>query len=136
MRKVSELLLEDNVMEENKQLIIELATSLLKRAPMLTVNILGKQIITLGRLLTQIGSNNNDQNNNSNNANNNNNNHNDNTNSNSSLAMSAKTFLRTAFLKFARNGLFVLIFKVRNIITLWILSFIIVVILIYHYFIN
>ncbi|CAG8469401.1 8345_t:CDS:10, partial [Diversispora eburnea] len=91
MRKISELLLEDNITEENKQLTIELATSLLKRAPMLTVNILGKQIVTLGKLLTRLG-NNVDTN-------------------NGSLAMSAKTFLRSAFLKFARNGLFVLIFK-------------------------
>ncbi|CAG8469547.1 17843_t:CDS:10, partial [Acaulospora morrowiae] len=87
MRQISDLLLKD-ITEENKQLSIELATSLLKRAPMLTVNILGKQIITLGKLLTKLP---NDTNN--------------------SLVMSGKTFLRAAFLKFARNGLFVLIFK-------------------------
>ncbi|CAB4412992.1 unnamed protein product [Rhizophagus irregularis] len=87
MRKASELLSKD-VTEENKQLIIEVSTTLLKRAPMLTVNILGKYIITLGKLLTKL--------------------RND---SSSSLVMSAKIFLRTAFISFARNGLFVLIFK-------------------------
>lgn len=90
MRKASELLSKD-VTEENKQLIIEVSTTLLKRAPMLTVNILGKYIITLGKLLTKL--------------------RND---SSSSLVMSAKIFLRTAFISFARNGLFVLIFKVFN----------------------
>jgi hypothetical protein len=90
MRKASELLSKD-VTEENKQLTIEVSTALLKRAPMLTVNILGKYIITLGKLLTKL--------------------RND---SSSSLIMSAKIFLRTAFMSFARNGLFVLIFKVFN----------------------
>ncbi|CAG8469783.1 6847_t:CDS:10 [Acaulospora colombiana] len=87
MRKISDLLQKD-ITEENKQLSIELATALLKRSPMLTVNILGKQIIVLGKLLTKLQ---NDTNN--------------------PLVISATTFLRTAFLKFARNGLFVLIFK-------------------------
>ncbi|RIA95682.1 hypothetical protein C1645_872613 [Glomus cerebriforme] len=87
MRKASELLSKD-ITEENKQLIIEVSTTLLKRAPMLTVNILGKYIITLGKLLTKL--------------------RND---SSSSLVMSAKIFLQTAFISFARNGLFVLIFK-------------------------
>ncbi len=90
MRKASELLSKD-ITEENKQLIIEVSTTLLKRAPMLTVNILGKYIIKLGKLLTKLG------------------------NDSSSLVMSAKIFLQTAFLSFARNGLFVLIFKVTNI---------------------
>ncbi|CAG8478999.1 10492_t:CDS:10 [Cetraspora pellucida] len=87
IRKTFELI-PKNITEENKQLIIELSTSLLKRAHMLTVTILGTQIITTGKLLTK---------------------HKNDT--NSTLVMSARTFLRTAFLKFARNGLFVLIFK-------------------------
>ncbi|CAI2172830.1 1114_t:CDS:10 [Funneliformis geosporum] len=91
MRKSSELLSKD-ITEENKQLIIEVSTTLLKRAPMLTVNILGKYIITLGKLLTNLGND-----------------------SSSSLVMSAKIFLRTAFLSFARNGLFVLIFKNQSV---------------------
>ncbi|CAG8481558.1 14612_t:CDS:10 [Funneliformis caledonium] len=91
MRKASELLSKD-ITEENKQLIIEVSTTLLRRAPMLTVNILGKYIITLGKLLTKLENN-----------------------SSSSLVMSAKIFLRTAFLSFARNGLFVLIFKNQSV---------------------
>ncbi|RIB13957.1 hypothetical protein C2G38_2097116 [Gigaspora rosea] len=81
-------LIPKNITEENKQLIIELSTSLLRRAHMLTVTILGTQIITIGKLLTK---------------------HRNDT--NSTLVMSARTFLRTAFLTFARHGLFVLIFK-------------------------
>ncbi|CAG8570339.1 6834_t:CDS:10 [Dentiscutata erythropus] len=87
IKKTFELIPKD-ITEENKQLIIELSTSLLKRAHMLTVTILGTQIITIGKLLTK---------------------HRNDT--NSTLVMSARTFLRTAFLTFARHGLFVLIFK-------------------------
>ncbi|CAJ0851576.1 13743_t:CDS:10 [Entrophospora sp. SA101] len=53
MKKLSELLSKD-ITDENKQLIVELSSSLLKRAPMLTVNVLGKQIITLAKLLTSL----------------------------------------------------------------------------------
>ncbi|CAG8667596.1 14088_t:CDS:2, partial [Dentiscutata heterogama] len=87
IKKTFELIPKD-ITEENKQLIIELSTSLLKRAHMLTVTILGTQIITIGKLLTK---------------------HRNDT--NSTLVMSARTFLRMAFLTFARHGLFVLIFK-------------------------
>ncbi|CAG8787370.1 5278_t:CDS:2, partial [Racocetra fulgida] len=52
IRKTFELI-PKNITEENKQLIIELSTSLLKRAHMLTVTILGTQIITTGKLLTK-----------------------------------------------------------------------------------
>ena len=88
MKKLSESLSKD-ITDENKHLIIELSSSLLKRAPMLTVNILGKQIIILGKLITSLK---NDLSN--------------------VLVASATNFLKNTFLKFARNGLFVLIFKV------------------------
>jgi len=90
MKRTSELLTRD-ISQENKQLIIELCACLLKRAPMLTVTILGKQIITLGKLMTMLR---NDPQN--------------------EILQSAKSFLKTAFLRFSRNGLFVLILKVRG----------------------
>nr|CAG8533934.1 14864_t:CDS:10 [Entrophospora candida] len=79
MKKLSELLSKD-ITDENKQLIVELSSSLLKRAPMLTVNILGKQIITLAKLLTSLKAD-----------------------SSNALVVSAVNFLKSTFLKFARN---------------------------------
>ncbi|CAG8457974.1 9817_t:CDS:10 [Paraglomus occultum] len=87
MKRTSELLIRD-ISQENKQLIIELCVCLLKRAPMLTVTILGKQIITLGKLMTMLR---NDPQN--------------------EILQSAKSFLKAAFLRFSKNGLFVLILK-------------------------
>ncbi|CAG8454894.1 2892_t:CDS:10 [Ambispora gerdemannii] len=87
MRRISELLIKD-VSDENKLLIIQLSACLLKRSPTLTVNILGKQIIIIGKLMTNLKCDTSIQ-----------------------LVNNACDFLRTAFLKFALNGLFVLIFK-------------------------
>ncbi|CAG8439334.1 7443_t:CDS:10, partial [Ambispora leptoticha] len=87
MRRISELLTKD-VSNENKLLIIELSACLLKRSPTLTVNVLGKQIIILGKLMTNLKCDTSNQ-----------------------IVNNARDFLRTAFLKFALNGLFVLIFK-------------------------
>ncbi|KAG9290997.1 hypothetical protein G9A89_012869 [Geosiphon pyriformis] len=87
MRRISELLGKD-ISDENKQLIIELSACLLKRSPLSTVSILGKQIITLGKLITKLKYD-----------------------TNIPLVESARAFLIKAFKEFAKNGLFVLIFK-------------------------
>ncbi|RCI06289.1 hypothetical protein CU098_009425 [Rhizopus stolonifer] len=87
MKSVIELLT-SNISEENKLLVLEILKCLLRRSDHLTAMVLSKQILALGKLLTQHGLRYSDP-----------------------VLLKAKQFLKTAFLRFAVAGLFVLLFK-------------------------
>ncbi|KAG1241662.1 hypothetical protein G6F68_016570 [Rhizopus microsporus] len=81
-------LLTSNISEENKLLILEILKCLLRRSDHLTAMVLSKQIMALGKLLTKHGLRHSDP-----------------------VLLKAKQFLKSAFLRFAVAGLFVLLFK-------------------------
>ncbi|EIE91229.1 hypothetical protein RO3G_15940 [Rhizopus delemar RA 99-880] len=81
-------LLTTNISEENKLLILEILKCLLRRSDHLTAMVLSKQIMALGKLLTKHGLRHSDP-----------------------VLLKAKQFLKSAFLRFAVAGLFVLLFK-------------------------
>ncbi|KAI7905963.1 uncharacterized protein BX663DRAFT_247143 [Cokeromyces recurvatus] len=87
MKQVIELLTEE-ISEENKLLILEILKCLLRRSDHLTAMVLSKQISVLGKLMTNLGVRNSDP-----------------------IYLKAKQFLKSAFLRFAVAGLFVLMFK-------------------------
>ncbi|KAI9478246.1 MAG: hypothetical protein EXX96DRAFT_483197 [Benjaminiella poitrasii] len=87
MKQIIELLIED-ISEENKLLILEILKCLLRRSDHLTAMVLSKQILALGRLMTKLGVRNSEP-----------------------IYLKAKQFLKSAFLRFAVAGLFVLMFK-------------------------
>jgi hypothetical protein len=88
MKQIIELLTED-ISEENKLLILEILKCLLRRSDHLTAMVLSKQILALGKLMTKLGVRNSEP-----------------------VFLKAKQFLKSAFLRFAVAGLFVLMFKV------------------------
>lgn len=87
MKVVIELLNLD-IGEENKLLILEILKCLLRRSDHLTAMVLSKQIMALGKILTKHGLKHSDP-----------------------VLLKAKQFLKSAFLRFAVAGLFVLLFK-------------------------
>ncbi|KAK4518369.1 uncharacterized protein ATC70_001722 [Mucor velutinosus] len=87
MKQIIDLLTED-VSEENKLLILEILKCLLRRSDHLTAMVLSKQILALGKLMTKLGVRNSEP-----------------------VYLKAKQFLKSAFLRFAVAGLFVLMFK-------------------------
>lgn len=87
IKKITDLLLLQ-ITEENKRYIVIIALTLLKRHPMNMVNILGKQIITVSKLMTQLKHE-----------------------PHETLFLQCRDFLQAAYVSFATNGLFVLIFK-------------------------
>jgi hypothetical protein len=87
MKQIIDLLTED-ISEENKLLILEILKCLLRRSDHLTAMVLSKQILALGKLMTKSGVRNSEP-----------------------VYLKAKQFLKSAFLRFAVAGLFVLIFK-------------------------
>lgn len=90
MKHIIELLTRD-ISEENKLLILEILKYLLRRSDHLTAMVLSRQIMALGKLLTKLGSQPSDP-----------------------VFLKAKEFLKSAFLRFAVAGLFVLMFKVSQ----------------------
>jgi hypothetical protein len=87
MKQIIDLLTED-ISEENKLLILEILKCLLHRSDHLTAMVLSKQILALGKLMTKSGVKNSEP-----------------------VFLKAKQFLKSAFLRFAVAGLFVLMFK-------------------------
>ncbi|KAI7849649.1 hypothetical protein BDC45DRAFT_546878 [Circinella umbellata] len=87
MKQIIELLTKD-ISEENKLLILEILKCLLRRSDHLTAMVLSKQIMALGKLMTKLGDK-----------------------MNEPVFLKAKEFLKSAFLRFAVAGLFVLMFK-------------------------
>ncbi|KAI9256703.1 hypothetical protein BY458DRAFT_535349 [Sporodiniella umbellata] len=87
MKSVIELLNSD-ISEENKLLVLEILKCLLRRSDHLTAMVLSKQILALGELLTHHELRHSDP-----------------------VMLKAKQFLKSAFLRFAVAGLFVLLFK-------------------------
>lgn len=87
MKQIIDLLTED-ISEENKLLILEILKCLLRRSDHLTAMVLSKQILALGKLMTKSGVKNSEP-----------------------VFLKAKQFLKSAFLRFAVAGLFVLMFK-------------------------
>ncbi|KAI8139159.1 hypothetical protein BJV82DRAFT_646300 [Fennellomyces sp. T-0311] len=87
MKQIIELLTKE-ISEENKLLILEILKCLLRRSDHLTAMVLSKQIMALGKLMTKLG-----------------------TKMNEPVFLKAKEFLKSAFLRFAVAGLFVLMFK-------------------------
>lgn len=87
MKQIIDLLTED-ISEENKLLILEILKCLLRRSDHLTAMVLSKQILALGKLMTKLGVRNSEP-----------------------VYLKAKQFLKSAFLRFAVAGLFVLMFK-------------------------
>lgn len=87
MKQIIDLLTED-ISEENKLLILEILKCLLRRSDHLTAMVLSKQILALGKLMTKSGIKNSEP-----------------------VFLKAKQFLKSAFLRFAVAGLFVLMFK-------------------------
>lgn len=87
MKQIIDLLTEE-VSEENKLLILEILKCLLRRSDHLTAMVLSKQILALGKLMTKSGIRNSEP-----------------------VFLKAKQFLKSAFLRFAVAGLFVLMFK-------------------------
>jgi hypothetical protein len=87
MKQIIDLLTED-ISEENKLLILEILKCLLRRSDHLTAMVLSKQILALGKLMTKSGVRNSEP-----------------------VYLKAKQFLKSAFLRFAVAGLFVLMFK-------------------------
>ncbi|KAL7315393.1 hypothetical protein PS15m_004620 [Mucor circinelloides] len=87
MKQIIDLLTED-ISEENKLLILEILKCLLRRSDHLTAMVLSKQILALGKLMTKLGVRHSEP-----------------------VYLKAKQFLKSAFLRFAVAGLFVLMFK-------------------------
>ncbi|KAF7724279.1 hypothetical protein EC973_001180 [Apophysomyces ossiformis] len=87
IKQIIELLIKD-ISEENKLLILEILKCLLRRSDHLTAMVLSKQIMALGKLITKSGSK-----------------------VTEPVFLKAKQFLKSAFLRFAVAGLFVLMFK-------------------------
>ncbi|KAI9262296.1 hypothetical protein BDA99DRAFT_438784 [Phascolomyces articulosus] len=87
MKQIIELLTKE-ISEENKLLILEILKCLLRRSDHLTAMVLSKQIMALGKLMTKLGNK-----------------------TNEPVFLKAKEFLKSAFLRFAVAGLFVLMFK-------------------------
>lgn len=87
MKQIIDLLTEE-ISEENKLLILEILKCLLRRSDHLTAMVLSKQILALGKLMTKSGIRNSEP-----------------------VFLKAKQFLKSAFLRFAVAGLFVLMFK-------------------------
>ncbi|KAL9542636.1 hypothetical protein MBANPS3_008515 [Mucor bainieri] len=87
MKQIIDLLTQD-ISEENKLLILEILKCLLRRSDHLTAMVLSKQILALGKLMTKLGVRNGEP-----------------------VYLKAKQFLKSAFLRFAVAGLFVLMFK-------------------------
>lgn len=87
MKQIVDLLTED-ISEENKLLILEILKCLLRCSDHLTAMVLSKQILALGKLMTKLGVRNSEP-----------------------VYLKAKQFLKSAFLRFAVAGLFVLMFK-------------------------
>ncbi|KAI9311467.1 hypothetical protein BX666DRAFT_929792 [Dichotomocladium elegans] len=87
MKQIIDLLTKD-ISEENKLLILEILKCLLKRSDHLTAMVLSKQIMALGKLMTKLRSK-----------------------MTEPVFLKAKEFLKSAFLRFALAGLFVLMFK-------------------------
>jgi hypothetical protein len=88
MKQVIDLLTKD-ISEENKLLILQILHRLHKRSDHLTAMVLSKQIMALGKLMTKQKENMDDP-----------------------VLLKAKYFLKSAFMRFAIAGLFVLMFKV------------------------
>ncbi|KAI8080755.1 uncharacterized protein B0P05DRAFT_578990 [Gilbertella persicaria] len=87
MKQIIEILTEE-ISDENKLIILEVLKCLLRRSDHLTAMVLSKQILTLGKLMTKLGNRNLEP-----------------------VYLKAKQFLKSAFLRFAVAGLFVLMFK-------------------------
>jgi len=87
MKQVIDLLTKD-ISEENKLLILQILHRLHKRSDHLTAMVLSKQIMALGKLMTKQKENMDDP-----------------------VLLKAKYFLKSAFMRFAIAGLFVLMFK-------------------------
>ncbi|KAI9498426.1 hypothetical protein BDB00DRAFT_754914 [Zychaea mexicana] len=87
MKQIIELLTKE-ISEENKLLILEILKCLLRRSDHLTAMVLSKQIMALGKLMTKLGNK-----------------------MSEPVFLKAKEFLKSAFLRFAVAGLFVLMFK-------------------------
>ena len=87
MKQIIDLLTE-KISEENKLLTLEILKCLLRRSDHLTAMVLSKQILSLGKLMTKSGIRNAEP-----------------------VFLKAKQFLKSAFLRFAVAGLFVLLFK-------------------------
>jgi hypothetical protein len=90
MKQIIDLITKD-IGEENKLLILEILKCLLRQSDHLTAMVLSKQILALGKLMTKCGKR-----------------------TTEPVFLKAKQFLKSAFLRFAVAGLFVLIFKVSN----------------------
>ncbi|KAG0186217.1 hypothetical protein DFQ28_008166 [Apophysomyces sp. BC1034] len=87
VKQIIELLIKD-ISEENKLLILEILKCLLRRSDHLTAMVLSKQIMALGKLISKSGPK-----------------------VTEPVFLKAKQFLKSAFLRFAVAGLFVLMFK-------------------------
>ncbi|KAI8335379.1 hypothetical protein BC941DRAFT_355330 [Chlamydoabsidia padenii] len=87
MKQIIDLITKD-IGEENKLLILEILKCLLRQSDHLTAMVLSKQILALGKLMTRCGKR-----------------------TSEPVFLKAKQFLKSAFLRFAVAGLFVLIFK-------------------------
>ncbi|KAI8060907.1 hypothetical protein BC940DRAFT_327925 [Gongronella butleri] len=92
MKQVIDLISHD-IGEENKLLILEILHCLLRQSDHLTAMVLSKQIVVLGKLMTQAQT----------------------KRSTDPVFLRAKQFLKSAFSRFAAAGLFVLIFKNQTI---------------------
>lgn len=90
MKQIIDLITKD-IGEENKLLILEILKCLLRQSDHLTAMVLSKQILALGKLMTKCGKR-----------------------TTEPVFLKAKQFLKSAFLRFAVAGLFVLIFKVSK----------------------
>ncbi|KAI8096918.1 uncharacterized protein BX664DRAFT_257113 [Halteromyces radiatus] len=87
MKQIIDLITKD-ISEENKLLILEILKCLLRKSDHLTAMVLSKQILALGKLMTKCGKR-----------------------TSEPVFLKAKQFLKSAFLRFAVAGLFVLLFK-------------------------
>ncbi|KAI8967149.1 hypothetical protein BDF20DRAFT_928786 [Mycotypha africana] len=87
-------LLTEDISEESKLLILEILKCLLRRSDHLTAMVLSKQILTLGKLMTKLGGG---------------------ARTSDPVYLKAKEFLKSAFLRFAIAGLFVLMFKNQSV---------------------